>query len=342
MRRRPPANPPNRFLSTFVEYDDDHPGVGVEVIWDQSRSIVSRNDSPDVPFTHSVNPYRGCQHACAYCYARPTHEYLGLGAGTDFETRLFAKARAGALLAEAFAAPSWSGAPLAFSGVTDPYQPIEAKLGLTRACLQVCLTHRQPVGIVTKGTTLLRDLPLLRELHAVARVEVRISIPFLDPNVARVLEPGAPPPERRFELMAAVADAGLPVGLMAAPIVPGLSDAELPRLLRRAKEAGATSATPILLRLPGSTAEVFEQRLRHGLPLQAERVLHRLRESQGGKLYDARFGVRGKGEGPYADAIRALFRSSCETYGLATTHEPAPPTTFARPPARLQQLALAL
>lgn len=342
MRRSPPVNPPNRFLSTFVEYDPDHPGVGVEVIWDQSRSIVSRNDSPDVPFTHSVNPYRGCQHACAYCYARPTHEYLGLGAGTDFETRLFAKARAGELLAAAFAAPSWDGSPLALSGVTDPYQPIEAKLGLTRACLQVCLSHRQPVGIVTKGASLLRDLPLLRELHAAAHVEIRLSIPFLDPEIARILEPGAPPPERRFELMAAVADAGLPVGLMAAPIVPGLSDEELPRLLQRAKEAGASSATPILLRLPGSSAEVFEQRLRHGLPLQAERVLHRLRETRGGKLYDPRFEVRGKGEGPYAEAIRALFRKGCERAGLSMAQAPPPPSTFTRPPARLQQLALAL
>jgi DNA repair photolyase len=301
---------------------------------DATRQILSRNDSPDVGFTWSVNPYRGCAHACAYCYARPTHEYLGFGAGTDFDTRIVVKLRASELLRAAFERRSWRGETVAFSGATDPYQPLEASLRLTRGCLAVCAQYRNPVAVVTKAPLVERDLDLLAELARGARAQVMISLPFLDPERARALEPWAAAPERRLRTVERLARAGVPVGVMAAPVIPGLNDEELPRLLAAAAAAGAQRAGWVLLRLPGSVRQVFEERLRAAFPDRAERVLHRLRETRGGRLYDSRFDIRGRGEGQYAQAIAALFEATARRLGLQTGSCGAEPASPFRRPAR--------
>jgi DNA repair photolyase len=338
---RPWSNPPNPYLPTALEYVGEIPRARVRVHEDASRSILARNDSPDVGFNFSVNPYRGCMHGCAYCYARPGHEYLGFGAGTDFETQVVVKRDAAALLREAFFKPSWKGELVAFSGVTDCYQPLEASLRITRACLEVCAEFKNPVGIITKSPIIERDIDVLQELQRVASVGVGVSIPFWDETVARALEPGVATPRRRVQTIEALAKAGIPVGVSVAPIIPGL-DEDVPRILAAAAAAGATSAGHVLLRLPGSVAQVFEERLREALPLRAERVMHRIRETRGGKLYDARFGVRGRGEGQYARTIDQLFESTVRKLGIdaggwGLGERPA---TFSRPPRVEPQLSL--
>jgi len=311
----------------------------LEVFEDATREILSRNDSPDIPFTWSLNPYRGCGHACAYCYARPTHEYLGFGAGTDFETRIAVKPRAADLLRAAFDRPSWKGEVVAFSGVTDCYQPLEASWRLTRACLEVCLEYRNPVSIVTKAPLVERDLDLLSRLAREAGASVTLSIPFFDEAHARALEPGVATPRRRLETLRRVAAAGIPCGVLLAPVVPGLSDEDVPRVLEAARGAGAAWAGWLLLKLPGSTQTVFEERLRATLPERAERVLHRIRETRGGALDDRRFGVRMRGEGPYARAIDDLFRATARRLGFEEARRADDaPSTFRRPPRG--QLAL--
>ncbi|MEP0841295.1 MAG: radical SAM protein, partial [Phycisphaerae bacterium] len=232
-------NPPNPYLSAYQEWLEEPPAVKVEVYEEEAHSILATNDSPDVGFKWSVNPYRGCQHACAYCYARRTHEFLGFGAGTDFETRLVVKINAGQRLEEAFRSKNWKREPVIFSGVTDCYQPLEAVYGLTRSCLEVCRRFHNPIGLVTKSYLVVRDADVLAELAAVASVKVMISIPFRDAATARLIEPGAPPPERRFEALKRLADAGVPVGIMTAPIIPGLNDRDVPELLARAAACGA-------------------------------------------------------------------------------------------------------
>jgi len=332
-------NPRNPWLSADVEWLEPAPAL-LEPHQDSTREILSRNESPDIPFRWSVNPYRGCSHACAYCYARPTHEFLGFGAGTDFESRIAVKLRAPELLRAAFERPSWRGEQVAFSGVTDCYQPLEASYRLTRGCLEVCAEYRNPVSIVTKAALVERDLDLLLRLAREARCSVTLSLPFLDEAVARALEPGAPTPARRLETLRRLSAAGLPCGVLLAPVVPGLSDEEVPRLLEATRQAGATRAGWLLLKLPGSTQQVFEERLREKLPGRAERVLHRIRETRGGALDDGRFGHRMRGEGAYAQAIADLFARSARRLGFAVEREePEPPTTFSRPSAR-RQLAL--
>ncbi len=336
---RPIRNPRNPWLSTDVEWLEPAP-ARLEPHEDATREILSRNESPDIPFRWSVNPYRGCSHACAYCYARPTHEVLGLGAGTDFDSRIAVKLRAPELLRAAFERPSWRGEQVAFSGVTDCYQPLEASYRLTRGCLEVCADYRNPASIVTKAALVERDLDLLVRLTREARCTVTLSLPFLDEAVARALEPGAPTPARRLETLRRLAAAGVPCGVLLAPVVPGLSDEEVPRLLAAAREAGATRAGWLLLKLPGSTQQVFEERLREKLPGRAERVLHRVRETRGGALDDRRFGHRMRGEGPYAQAIADLFSSSARRLGFADgPEERDPPSTFRRP-AEGRQLPL--
>jgi DNA repair photolyase len=316
----PVSNPPNPWASTAVEYlEAPPPDVKLEVYEDSSRQILAKNDSPDVGFTYSVNPYRGCFHGCAYCYARPTHEYLSFGAGTDFERRIVVKLRAPELLREALGKRTWTGEAIAFSGVTDCYQPLEASYRLTRRCLEVCLERRNPVGIITKAPLIERDLDLLVELAREADVSVTVSVPFWDAETARAIEPYVATPERRLRTIERLAAAGLRVGVNVAPVIPGLNDQDMPRILAAARAAGARQAGYVLLRLPGSVGVVFEERLRGRLPLAADRVLHRVRESRGGRLYDARFGVRGRGEGPLADSIRALFLASARRLGLEVT-----------------------
>jgi DNA repair photolyase len=336
----PVDNPPNPWSSTEVEYLEEIPRVTLEVYEDQTRQIVSKNDSPDLGFTYSVNPYRGCMHACAYCYARPSHEYLSFGAGTDFETKIVVKRDAARLLREAFDRPSWKGECVVFSGVTDCFQPLEASLRLTRQCLEVCAEYRNPVGIITKAPLIERDLDVLQELVAKARLHVSLSIPFWDPEHARAIEPTVATPRRRIQTIERLASAGIPVGVMVAPIIPGLGDQDMARVLQAARDAGATSAGYVLLRLPGSVKAVFEQRLRARLPLVADRVLHRLRETRGGKLYDARFGARGRGEGVYARSIEALFEVTARRLGFRTSWSDPEPTTFQRPKGPAAQLSL--
>ncbi|HEX2657390.1 MAG TPA: PA0069 family radical SAM protein [Polyangia bacterium] len=314
------ANPPNPWASTAVEYLEGAPEMKLEIYSDASRSILAKNDSPDVGFTYSVNPYRGCFHACAYCYARPGHEYLGFGAGTDFDRKIVVKMRAPELLRTAFSKKSWKRETVMFSGVTDCFQPIEASYRLTRGCLEVCAAFANPVGIITKAPLIERDLDVLQAIARVASLHVIVSIPFWDVEKARQIEPYVATPARRMRVVQRLAEAGLSVGVNVAPIIPGLNDEEIPQVLAAARDAGATSAGYVLLRLPGPVAQVFEERVRAAMPLRAERILHRVRETRGGAIYDPRFGTRGRGEGPYAMTIRALFQATARRYGLRT-HE---------------------
>ena len=317
-RYLPVANPQNRFASTTMEYDDPdvNPGAPLEVYEDHSRSILASNDSPDVGFKWSVNPYRGCFHACAYCYARPSHEYLSLGAGSDFERKIIVKRNAPELLREAFDKKSWKGEHVVFSGVTDCYQPLESKLQITRGCLQVCVEYKNPAGFITKSPVIERDIDLLVELTRVASVRVSVSIPFWDPVVAKAMEPFVTSPARRMKIVETLAKAGIRVGVSISPIVPGLNDDNIADVMKAARDAGASHAFFVLLRLPGAVKEVFETSLRTHLPLRAEKVLRRLREAHGGKLYDSRFGMRGAGSGVYAETIASLFETMAKRYGL--------------------------
>jgi DNA repair photolyase len=293
-----------------------------------------------VGFDFSVNPYRGCMHGCAYCYARPSHEYLSFGAGTDFDTKIVIKRDAARLLRKTFDRPSWKGDAVVFSGVTDCYQPLEASYRLTRGCLEVCAEYRNPVGIITKAPLIERDLDVLTELARNAHLRVTVSVPFWNQERARAIEPGVATPRRRMQTIATLAAAGIAVGVNVAPIVPGLDD-ELGTLLEAARDAGATYAGYVLLRLPGSVKEVFETRLRRELPLTADKVLHRIRETRGGGLYDARFGVRGRGEGPYAQMLGTLFETTCRKLGLARGFPGgSAPDTFRRPAKPEPQLSL--
>lgn len=310
------SNPPNPYLSAHHEWLEAPPPALPEVYVEQARSILSENDSPDLHFRWTANPYRGCQHACAYCYARPTHEYLGFGAGSDFETRLIVKENAPELLRKAFSSRKWRGELVAFSGVTDCYQPLEAAWQLTRRCLEVCLEFGNPTCVVTKSYLVRRDADLLARLSAEAAGHVCVSIPFADAKHCRLIEPQAPVPERRFEALRVLADAGVPVGVLVAPIIPGLSDSEIPRVLARAAECGARTAWFMPLRLSGNVEPVFFKRLREVLPLRAERIEHRLREIRGGGLNDCRFHDRMTGQGNYWEAIERLFKVSCQRYGL--------------------------
>ncbi len=328
-------DPPNRFEALHYERDDEaeeEPLRDVQYFRDPARSIIARNESPDLGFDASVNPYRGCVHACSYCYARPTHEYLGLSAGIDFETKIFVKEDAPTLLRRELAARSWQPRVVALSGVTDPYQPIERKLELTRRCLEVLLDFRNPVQIVTKGHLVARDADLLAALAGFACASVSISVTTLDPDVQRVMEPRAPRPALRLRAIETLARAGVPVGVLVAPVVPGLTDHELPRILEAAASAGATHAGFVLLRLPHATKEIFEDWLERHFPLRKEKVLSRLRALRGGQLYDARFGVRQRGIGVFAEQIAQLFEMGVRRAGMNGERMRLSTQHFRRPP----------
>ncbi len=330
---KPVSNPPNPFEFTRREGLEPSPRVEIQLFEDDTKQILSRNDSPDLPFQWSVNPYRGCFHACAYCYARPSHEYWGFGAGTDFESKIVLKRRAAALLRQAFAKPSWKGELIVFSGNTDCYQPIEATLGLTRACLEVCAEHRNPVSIITKGALPIRDLDVFRQLHEEAWIQVYFSIAFADDDMARVVEPQAPSISKRFETMRILSEAGIPTGISVAPIIPGLNENDVPEILSQAKAAGATSATWSLLRLSGSVEAVFLERMREAFPDRISKIIHRIQEVRGGTLNDTAFFNRHHGRGTYWRCIEQLFKLGCRRAGFAKDERPIP-QTFRLPQAQ--------
>lgn len=342
MRPIPIANPPNPWSSTEIEWLEEVPTIRQQVFEDHTREILSKNDSPDLGFRYSINPYRGCFHGCAYCYARPTHEYLGFGAGSDFERKIVVKPRAAELLREAFEHRSWQGEMIVFSGNTDCYQPLEASYRLTRGCLEVCAEYRNPIHIITKSPLVERDIDLLRRLSDETHLGVTISIPFWDEAHARAIEPYVATPARRMNTVRKLRAAGIDVSVNLAPIIPGLNDADIGAILQAAADAGAKRVAMLVVRLPGNVKRVFEERLRRQLPLRAERILARTREIRGGRLNDPRFGSRFTGEGTYADAITQLFRRTAERLGLShgTMTVSTEPSPFRRPPAPGQQLAL--
>jgi DNA repair photolyase len=317
-------NPKNRFER--FEYtpdpeavDSDAPPLRTVYLRDDSQNIISWNNSPDVSFDAGLNPYRGCEHGCAYCFARPTHEYLGFSAGFDFESKIVVKPRAPELLREALSHRNWKPQVIAMSGVTDCYQPIERKLKLTRGCLAVLAEFRNPVAIITKNHLVTRDIDLLQQLAAHRAVVVNLSITTLDPELAKVLEPRASPPTRRLAAVAELAAAGVPVRVMMAPVIPGLNDHEMTALLAAAAKAGAGDASYVALRLPWAVAPLFEAWLERHAPGQKEKVLNRVREMRGGKLYDARFGIRSRGEGFFAEQMEAMFAMAKKRAGFAKT-----------------------
>lgn len=326
-------NPPQRFHSCYVEWLEEPPPAKLRVHEETTtRTILAKNDSPDIPFTYSLNPYRGCTHACAYCYARPSHEYLDFGAGTDFDTQVVVKLNAAEILRKTLEKRSWEGDLIAFSGDTDCYQPLESHYGITRACLEVCRDYENPVGIVTKSHLITRDVDLLAELAERCDLTVYFSIAFDDPVTSRVIEPGAPRPSKRLEAMKTLADAGVPVAVLFAPIIPGLNEEAIPRVLEAAAEAGATEASRILLRLPGPVAEIFLKRVQAGLPPErAARIESRIRELRGGGLNETRFGKRFQGIGPYWQAIEQLFELHRTKAGLNRGRRTKPEPRGRRP-----------
>jgi len=325
-------NPANRFERIEVALDGTTP-ERVETVYldDTSRSVISTNTSPDVGFDASLNPYRGCEHGCIYCYARPTHEYLGFSAGLDFESRILVKRSAPELLRSELASPRWQPQVLALSGVTDPYQPVERKLEITRRCLEVLAEARNPVGVITKSGLVARDADLLGELARHDAAVVSVSITTLDPEIARTMEPRAGSPRRRLDAIARLAEVGVPVGAMVAPIVPGLTDHEIPRILEAAAEAGASFAGYTLLRLPGAVAGLFESWLEEHFPDRKARVLHRVQDVRGGRLNESRFGHRMHGVGPIAEHIRGLFHQSRRRYHLGQRSFELSTAAFRRP-----------
>ncbi len=346
-------NPPNRFESSHhdldleqVEDDSDYLAAlgrpATEFLPDRSRTLICKNDSPDVGFEVSLNPYRGCEHGCIYCYARPTHEYLGFSAGLDFETRILVKHDAPELLRRELMAPGWKPRVLGCSGVTDPYQPVERRLRLTRRCLEVLAEFRQAIAIVTKNRLVTRDLDLLGELAHHQAAGVMLSITTLDAELAGQLEPRTSRPAAKLEAIRTLTEAGIPTGVMIAPVIPGLTEHEMPSILEAATRAGATHASYVLLRLPMAVAGLFEEWLDRHRPAAKEKILGRIRATRDGRLNDSRFGVRMRGEGPIADLIRQVFRVNCRQLGLNQRPWPVSAEAFRCPsvPGQEQQLRL--
>lgn len=307
------VNPTNRFekvdvvVDEYVELQDEEISNRTQFIPDLSRSIVTQNNSPDVGFEFSVNPYRGCEHGCIYCFARPTHEYLGMSAGLDFETKILVKENAAELLKEKLYSKSWKPEVIALSGITDCYQPIERKLKLTRSCLEVLLDFRNPFSIITKNSLVTRDLDILQEMNKFQGVMVMISVTTLDAKLAEKMEPRTSHPKSRLKAIETLAKAGIPVGAMVAPVIPGLTDHEMPAILKAVREAGGFQAGYVPLRLPYVLDDLFINWLEEHFPDRKDKVLNRIKEIRGGKLNSSEFGSRMRGEGIYADQLRSMF-----------------------------------
>lgn len=313
---RPVSNPPNPYQSECVQWLGEPPRAELLVFEEHAKSVLSENDSPDLPFRFSVNPYRGCQHACSYCYARPTHQTLGFGAGTDFDRRLVVKVNAPEVLAADLAGHRARGASIAFSGVTDPYQPLEACYRLTRRCLEVCRARGNGVGIITKAALVARDSELLARIHRQHGARVHLSIPFIDPARARAIEPAASPPAKRLEAIARLRAAGVPVGVAFAPWIPGLNDDEMPRVLAAAAEAGADRAWISPIRLPAEARAVFFERLQESFPDRVAKVRHGIQELRQGRLNDADFHTRFDGHGERWKTALRLFEITTRRLSL--------------------------
>jgi len=328
-------NPPNRFERLMVELEEPaERNPRTQFLRESARSIISRNDSPDISFSASLNPYRGCEHGCPYCYARPYHEYLGFSSGLDFETRIIVKENAAELLREELGSPSWKPEVLALSAITDAYQPVENRLGITRQCLKVLADFRNPVGVITKNHLVTRDLDILAAMAAEGLSSAHISVTSLDPELSRRMEPRASLPAHRLDAIARLAQAGIATGVVIAPVIPGLNDHEIPAILRAARQAGATRASYSVIRLPHAVKEIFAAWLEEHVPGSVDKILERIRDLRGGELHSSKFGERMRGSGFWADQIGTLF-SRCRAreeyedghfeYNLgAFRHPPAP------------------
>ena len=344
------VSPPNRFESTYVEDDwEQLPAdelitgqhkVPTEFISDEAKTIICENDSPDIPFRYSINPYRGCEHGCAYCYARPGHELLGMNAGLDFESKIFVKYKAPHLLRCELNRPSWQGDVLALSGVTDCYQPAEHRFRLTRGLLEVMLEACQPTGIVTKNVRVLRDLDLLSPLATKGLVHVFFSITTLNDGLARKLEPRTATPAAKLRAIRELTAAGVPVGVMVAPVIPGLNDHEMPAILEASRNAGAMAADYILLRLPLAVDLVFMQWLSTHFPLARSRVEALIRQTRDGRLNDAKFGRRQSGQGVYAAGLRKTFQLFATKFAMDRRLPPLDCSQFRPPCVPGEQLQL--
>jgi DNA repair photolyase len=325
------SNPGGRFEGNRIEATDDGwngledegPSPRTVLLADTPRRAISHNTSPDVPFDQSINPYQGCEHGCIYCFARPTHAYWNLGAGLDFETRIFHKPGLAERLERELAAPAYVCKPINLGANTDPYQPVERDCRTTRALLEVLLAHRHPVTVVTKGSLVLRDVDLLAELAAQRLCSVAVSLTTLDDELKRVLEPRAAAPQVRLKVVRTLVAAGVPVTVLLAPMIPALNDHEMEQLLEAAAAAGATSAAFMLLRLPHELGALFEEWLNEHYPQRAARVLGLLRDARDGRLNDPRFGHRMRGEGPYAALLAARFAAACRRFGIGTGRGPS-------------------
>ena len=320
-------SPANRFEKISFERDEsatfyggsdeEYPVAKTEFFKDSSKSIISYNDSPDIGFETSLNPYRGCEHGCVYCYARPTHEYFGLSSGVDFESKIFVKTEAAQLLKKELAHPKWKPQVIVMSGVTDCYQPFEKKFEITRRCLEVLLEFRNPVGIITKNKLVTRDIDIFKQMAQYDGVCVTVSVTSLDPKIARAMEPRASTPENRLAAIEALAGAGVPVTVNVAPIVPGLTDHEIPSIIKKCAQLGVRGAGYTVLRLPYAVKDLFEAWLKEYFPDRKNKVLNRIRELRGGSLYDSGFGQRMRGQGLFADHIRDMFDMSVKRAGLS-------------------------
>ena len=315
-------SPANRFEKLHVDLNDvdvvdvdleteERPQRGTQYFRDETKSVITRNNSPDVGFETSLNPYRGCEHGCIYCYARPTHEYLGFSAGLDFESKIMVKTSAPELLRAELESPRWQPQTLVLSGVTDPYQPVERKLGITRGCLKVLARFRNPVAIITKNRLVTRDVDLLRDLAAYNGVAVNISVTSLDSNLQRVLEPRTSSPQARLDAIRQLRSAGIPTGVMVAPIIPGLTDHEVPKIMDACAKAGAQFAGYTIVRLPWAVAPLFEHWLEEHFPERKEKVLGRIRHLRENRLNNSQWHTRMTGEGIFAEQIASMFAISC-------------------------------
>ena len=337
------GNPANRFEFIQLERDadwnpDEDPLPRTQFLRDASASIIAWNDSPDLGFNASINPYRGCEHGCVYCYARPTHEYLGFSSGLDFETRIMVKDNAAQLLRAELSSPKWQPQTIVMSGVTDCYQPVERKLKLTRACLEVLTEFRNPVAIITKNALVTRDLDLLAELARHQAATVSLSITTLDPEVRGVMEPRTSPAAARLAAIHQLAAAGIPVSVLVSPVIPGLTDHEIPAILSAAAAAGATGASFVMLRLPHANTELFEQWLATHFPARKDKVLNQLRTMRNGKLYDAEWGSRMRGTGIFAEQIQRIFEVARRKAGILNDQPALSIAGFRRPGGTQLQL----